>query len=348
MFSIGMMLKDEEEYLQICLNNLGLIHQDFTVIDTGSTDATKDILEKYNIPYSEEIFTNYSEIRNLILKKAMANYVLMLDGDETITDKSIECDYSKKGYILNRCHYLGQGYIYFDQTLRLLRNISDTWYENDIFEGVALNPQETSHLDTLIHHFGYLKSNFKNKVTKNLTAIQKDRMKNERSVQYSMEALYMILQNKIEGALNVIKSGKRRFENVWFYILEADIYKAKRDYLAANKVLDEAKSFCYSTMSAPMCEFYLSRIILKQSTLAICQNEYERATELLFFVEKPLEYGRLINEEIVSKKVGNEERATHIRQKLEKYSFDSMRRISQSRSSNVYIVSDVYSEVLIR
>ena len=347
MFSIGMMVKNEGEYLRFCLDNLKLTHRGFIVIDTGSTDMTKSILEQCNIQYSEVAFTNYSEIRNMILDKSLSRYVLMLDGDETIVDEFIECEFTKKGYILNRCHYLGQGCLYFDQTLRLLHTGEETTYKNDIFESVNFNQQDIEYVDVLIHHFGYLKSTFLNKVLVNLPIIQRERIENDRSVLYSMEALYLILQGKVEDALEVINYGSCRYENVWFLILKADICKAQKKYKIADSILDEALAFCQDTMTATACRFYVSRIYLKKSILKICQKEYDKAREILEHVDGILKYGRLINEKIINEKIGDYERAMQIGQELKIYPFENIRNCCRSCLKNISILSDVYSDSLI-
>ena len=85
-FSICIIAKNEEKNIEKCLQALLPMEEEIIVIDTGSTDKTKEIAAKYT--YNLYDFTwigDFSAARNYALKKASNNWVLILDCDEYIT-----------------------------------------------------------------------------------------------------------------------------------------------------------------------------------------------------------------------------------------------------------------------
>ncbi|WP_213344995.1 glycosyltransferase family 2 protein [Aeromonas media] len=79
--------RDEERYIEKCLNSLINIFNDIVVIDTGSKDRTRDILSKFqeNIDlYSCEWNCDFSEIRNYGMALARHDWVIFIDADEVL------------------------------------------------------------------------------------------------------------------------------------------------------------------------------------------------------------------------------------------------------------------------
>ena len=83
--SACMIVKNEEEYLPRALNNLIGVVDEICILDTGSTDRTIEIAEKYGA----EIKTggdamHKGQSRNQSIEMATGDYVIILDADETI------------------------------------------------------------------------------------------------------------------------------------------------------------------------------------------------------------------------------------------------------------------------
>ncbi|MFA7573356.1 MAG: glycosyltransferase, partial [Lutispora sp.] len=88
--SLCMIVKNEEENIINCLDRaLGLVDEAI-VVDTGSTDKTKDILmDNYvnnnKVKVVEEKWENdFSKARNKSLEYATGNWILVLDADERV------------------------------------------------------------------------------------------------------------------------------------------------------------------------------------------------------------------------------------------------------------------------
>ena len=83
--SLCMIAKNEENYLEKCLNNIKNSVDEIIIVDTGSNDKTMEIAKKFtNKVYNFRWNNDFSEARNFSLKKAAKDWILMLDADESI------------------------------------------------------------------------------------------------------------------------------------------------------------------------------------------------------------------------------------------------------------------------
>ena len=89
--SLCMIVKNEEENLSACLDCLKDICEEIIIVDTGSTDFTKDIAEKYTDKiYDYEWQGDFSGARNFAFSKATKEYIYSADADEFIDRENIE------------------------------------------------------------------------------------------------------------------------------------------------------------------------------------------------------------------------------------------------------------------
>ena len=100
--SLCMITKNEEKYLEECLNSVKSIVDEIIIVDTGSTDKTKDIAKKFNVKIFDFKWSDdFSEARNESLKHATKDWILVLDADEILDDdglKSIKNLVNEKDY----------------------------------------------------------------------------------------------------------------------------------------------------------------------------------------------------------------------------------------------------------
>lgn len=96
--SVCIIAKNEEKNIERCLSSLQPCGFEIVLVDTGSTDRTKELAAKY----TDKIFDfawcdDFSAARNFSLEKASNNWIFMLDCDEWIEHIDLEeLDYFRK------------------------------------------------------------------------------------------------------------------------------------------------------------------------------------------------------------------------------------------------------------
>lgn len=108
MLSICIIVKNEENNLEKCLKNIRPLGYEIIVVDTGSTDRTKEIALQYtDRVYDFKWCDDFSGARNFAITKATNEYIMMLDSDEFLTevDKAeLECQILTNKEAVGRIH----------------------------------------------------------------------------------------------------------------------------------------------------------------------------------------------------------------------------------------------------
>jgi glycosyltransferase involved in cell wall biosynthesis len=88
--SLAMIVKNEENYIERCIQSVKDLVDEIVVVDTGSTDNTINILKKYkNIKIHHfEWCDDFSLARNFSIENTKGDYILVLDGDEYVSKGS--------------------------------------------------------------------------------------------------------------------------------------------------------------------------------------------------------------------------------------------------------------------
>ncbi len=129
---------NEEKNIARCLASLQKVADDIVVVDSFSTDSTKNLVEVANARFVQHPFEGHIQQKNWAISQAKYPHVLSLDADEAL-DKDLEAailkvkeNWQADGYYLNRLtNYCGKwikhGLWYPDRKLRLWDSRKGAW-----------------------------------------------------------------------------------------------------------------------------------------------------------------------------------------------------------------------------
>ncbi|NBI29358.1 tetratricopeptide repeat-containing glycosyltransferase family 2 protein [Chengkuizengella marina] len=87
--SLCMIVKNEEEVLGRCLSSVTDFVDEIIIVDTGSSDRTKEIAKQYTDKiYDFEWVDDFSKARNFSFSKATKDYIMWLDADDIVPEES--------------------------------------------------------------------------------------------------------------------------------------------------------------------------------------------------------------------------------------------------------------------
>ena len=126
--SLCMIVKNEEKLLARCLDSVAGLMDEIIIVDTGSTDRTKEIAARYTDKiYDFEWVQDFSAARNFAFSKAGMEYIYSADADEVLDEENRKAFLQLKETLLPeidivQMYYANQldfGTIYnFDKELR--------------------------------------------------------------------------------------------------------------------------------------------------------------------------------------------------------------------------------------
>lgn len=89
--SLCMIIKNEEKVIGRCLESVKKLVDEIIIVDTGSTDLSKEICSKYTDKIYDYIWhDDFSAARNYSFSKASGDYILWLDADDVVPQSSLQ------------------------------------------------------------------------------------------------------------------------------------------------------------------------------------------------------------------------------------------------------------------
>ena len=158
LLSVCIIAKNEEEHLSACLDALKPYDVEIVIVDTGSTDRTKEIAARYTDKiYDFAWCDDFSAARNFSIEKAETDRILVLDCDEVITsfDVNFVSDYLSKnpataGRVLSNNPYIQSG-IRTVKSERITRVFDRRYYA---YKG-RIHEQVVARKEAFPKHIGY-------------------------------------------------------------------------------------------------------------------------------------------------------------------------------------------------
>ncbi len=168
-----MIVKNEQEFLEDCLISAKDFVDEIIVVDTGSTDDTILLSQRYGATvFTYPWHDSFCDARNYSIEKAGHEWVLLLDADERLVyeDGPKLLDFIRTttldGAHFKVYNFVGKnsfGQYSLHNALRLLRNNGVYQFKGDIHEQITRIDNQAFEnrfaiTDIRLHHLGYLDS----------------------------------------------------------------------------------------------------------------------------------------------------------------------------------------------
>ncbi|MBC2856266.1 glycosyltransferase family 2 protein [Cetobacterium sp. 2A] len=246
--TVAMITFNEEKNLDRTLNSIKNIADEIVIVDSGSTDKTKEIAEKYNAKFIFHPWKGYGLQRNFAIENSNGEWILAIDADEEVSlelaDKIkeiIENESEKKVFEINRVSVCfgkvlkhgGWGKSY---AVRLFTKTSGKFNDNTVHEQFVTEDKiyKINKKDIIYHHSYLTLQDYFTKFNRYTT----------------------------EGALDYYRKGKK---SSIFQIVFNPLFKFIRMYIIRLGFLDGVEGFVIATTSAmySMVKYFKLREIYK-------------------------------------------------------------------------------------
>lgn len=283
MFSISvcMIVKNEESVLENCLNSCKSFADEIIIVDTGSTDKTKEIAKKFtNNIYNFKWCDDFSKARNFSFSKATKDYCMWLDADDLILKKDQEKIIKLKNitnspnayyfkYVVDfEKNYKPNFYFYRERLLK--RNCNFVW-QDPVHEVIQIYGSY-EYIDICVYHNKKEKllKIENNQVSRNLNIYQKliesgISLSPRQNFYYARELFY---NNYIESAIKEFKNFLQ--SNGWIENKIEAYLNLSQCYVLLNN-LQSAKQCLFNSF---VLDLPRANILLELSNIYIKEKDY--------------------------------------------------------------------------
>lgn len=262
--SINIMVKDEERCISRCIQSIYELADEIIVIDTGSTDKTKDIINQFGkkVILSEQIWNNnFAEIRNMMIEKSSGDIIFMIDADEYLditTDikklkETINILFSSINTPFAICPIIsdstGSEFIHLRRIFRKKDKLHYVGYVHEDIRSLDGKEIELVYSNVILNHDGYNEKivRKKNKINRNLTLLKKTIEIEEDNARWyyfiardlfnsnhAIEIIYPFIKQCEKYLLNTYE-GNRLCEGIWS--LKGQVYLKDKNIEGLQKVI---------------------------------------------------------------------------------------------------------------
>ena len=255
--SLCMIVRDEEKNLSSCLESVKDIVDEMIIIDTGSTDNTIQVAQKFGADIHHFNWCDdFSAARNESIKFARGKWILWMDADEQFDNSSkeelnsiLKLSQHPMGVNINIRNLSSKNESY-GTAYRLFSNHFGIHFKNNVHEQVSYSLKEIKakiiDSNIIIDHFGYDENQYnqEKKRKRNLPLLQRMIKDNPHDFfpHFLLGQHYSGDTNTQEKAIHHIEKFLNMNSNetkliASAYTTLADIYFSKNDfYLAKDKV----------------------------------------------------------------------------------------------------------------
>lgn len=209
--SIGMIVKNEEQKLEKCLKALQPLRDavpcELVIADTGSTDGTRAITERYaDLVFDFPWVNDFAAARNAVMDKCTGLWYLTVDADEYLDADvselvsfltSADAKQTDVGYVIVRNYNTadmvpGDCNDFF--AFRMVRMATGIRYHGAVHEAFSVQAGQVSRFfhATILHHDGYAwrtQDKAREKLQRNLALLEAEIQKHPHNARILMECI---------------------------------------------------------------------------------------------------------------------------------------------------------------
>ncbi len=304
--SVCMIVKNEARNLAAALDSVRALAGELVVVDTGSTDRTRDIARIFGARVLDFPWTgSFAEARNFSLAQAAGDWILVLDADEVLapndlgpladlarqggrvaysfTTRNYIDDIARRGWVANSGEYpeqeRGRGWTGSDK-VRLFPNLPTLRFEgavHELLELSLLRQEIPIHAcDVPVHHYGKLdpaavraKQEFYYRL--GVQKLEETGASHEALAELARQATELGLLDEAERLWQQLLRDKPDHPEAYFnlgylYLTRGDYRQAQAHALRGVELAPDLKEAAFNLAK---CELYLGQVA---AALACCQD----------------------------------------------------------------------------
>lgn len=234
---------NEERKIEGCLKSLIGVADEIIVVDSNSTDNTREICLRYPVTFISQSFLGYVDQKNYAVAQATHDHIIALDADERLSDELRESILKlksnwgdKDGYTVNRFNNYCGKWMHFsgwypEHKIRVWDRRKGQWMGTDPHDHVQIATGKIGKLKGHLLHYAYL-------------TVDEHLMQTHRFAEIAAKAKY------------------RKGENVNFVVnvIFSPLFRFIKSYILQLGFLDGYYGFIFCTASASMTFFKYVRL----------------------------------------------------------------------------------------
>lgn len=166
--SASLIVKNESKYVRLCLESIKDFVDEIIIVDTGSTDNTKEICKQYTDKiYDYKWNDSFADARNFALSKCTGDWIFRVDGDEEapidlkVNAYNAMINGEADAFLVPIKNFQPNGTAPLSTTLRVFRNYKDLKYDGRVHEEIDTCIKKLGlkalKINNYLLHYGYLK-----------------------------------------------------------------------------------------------------------------------------------------------------------------------------------------------
>ena len=296
MITLSMIVKNEDKHLANCLESVKNVVDEIVIVDTGSTDNTLEIAKKYSAKiFHFEWINDFAAARNFALEKSSGDWILYLDGDECLKQKSLlelkklTKNKKREAYkcIINNIDEINSRPSVMTYA-RLFPNDKRVRFEGKVHEQIENSLRKNNYViknsRIEIDHYGYnlTKDDLRNKAKRNLSILLKqfDEIKSSYYA-FHLGQTYAVLNEK-ENAVKYFTTSlldpklEKESRSLAYRYLAIE-NAGRQNYKAASELIDKSLQ-CDNEQ--PLALFAAANIYLKLGDANVAEKYSRKAFEV--------------------------------------------------------------------